>query len=164
MHNRVRMVVASFLAKDLLLSWQEGSRWFWEGLVDADLANNTMGWQWSAGSGADAVPFFRIFNPVTQSRTHDPEGVYVRQWVPEIAALPARWVHSPWEAPAGELHSAGVALGVDYPAPLVDHRTARAAALAVFRLVGEKRQEREDVQGGRPGSGSPPQASGGHDV
>ncbi len=99
MHNRVRMVVASFLVKNLLLPWQQGARWFWDTLVDADLANNTLGWQWTAGCGADAAPFFRVFNPVSQGEKFDPDGHYVRRWVPELARLPAAWIHRPWEAP-----------------------------------------------------------------
>ncbi len=117
MHNRVRMVVASFLVKNLLLPWQEGARWFWDTLVDADLANNTLGWQWTAGCGADAAPFFRIFNPVSQGEKFDPEGSYVRRWVPELARLPAAWIHQPWEAPPAVLAAAGVELGRTYPRP-----------------------------------------------
>lgn len=132
MHNRVRMVVASFLVKDLLLSWREGAAWFWDTLVDADLANNTLGWQWTAGCGADAAPYFRIFNPVSQGEKFDPAGDYVRRWVPELAALPAAWIHRPWEAPAEVLRAACVTLGENYPRPIVDHATARAAALAAL--------------------------------
>jgi deoxyribodipyrimidine photo-lyase len=129
MHNRVRMIVASFLVKHLLLPWQEGARWFWDTLVDADLANNTLGWQWTAGCGADAAPYFRIFNPVLQGKKYDPEGAYVRRWVPELAELPDRWLHAPWEASAAVLSEAGVALGRSYPKPMVDHKTARKRAL-----------------------------------
>ena len=100
MHNRVRMVVASFLVKDLLIPWQEGAAWFWDTLVDADLANNTLGWQWTAGCGADAAPYFRIFNPVSQGEKFDPNGDYVRRWIPELNKLPSEWIHKPWEAPA----------------------------------------------------------------
>lgn len=135
MHNRVRLLVASFLTKDLLLPWQEGARWFWDTLVDADLANNTMGWQWSAGSGADAQPFFRIFNPTTQGARYDPGGAYVRRWVPELARVPIRYLHRPWTAPAAVLAEAGVHLGDTYPIPLVDHQAARARALAAFATV-----------------------------
>ena len=131
-HNRVRMVVASFLVKDLLVPWQHGARFFWERLVDADLANNTLGWQWVAGSGADAAPFFRIFNPVLQGRRYDPAGAYVRRWVPEVAGLPDRFVHDPWRAPDDVLARAGVRLGETYPGPLVDHGQARRRALAAF--------------------------------
>jgi deoxyribodipyrimidine photo-lyase len=135
MHNRVRMLAASFLTKHLLLPWQEGSRWFWDTLVDADLANNTMGWQWTAGSGADAQPFFRVFNPVTQGERFDPEGAYVRRWVPELAGLPDRYLHRPWEAPEGVLAEAGVALGETYPRPVVDHAEARRRALDAFAAL-----------------------------
>jgi deoxyribodipyrimidine photo-lyase len=132
MHNRVRMVVASFLVKHLLLPWQDGARWFWDTLVDADLASNTLGWQWTAGCGADAAPFFRIFNPVSQGEKFDPEGNYVRTWVPELGRLPARWIHQPWTAPAAELRDLGVVLGKTYPRPMVEHATARADALAAY--------------------------------
>jgi len=126
MHNRVRMVVASFLTKHLLLPWQDGARWFWDTLVDADLANNSASWQWVAGCGADAAPYFRVFNPVLQGRKFDPRGAYVRRWVPELAGLSDRAVHAPWdggETPAG------------YPAPIVDHGFARRRALAAFEEV-----------------------------
>jgi deoxyribodipyrimidine photo-lyase len=132
MHNRVRMVAASFLVKDLLVPWQHGARFFWERLVDADLANNTLGWQWVAGSGADAAPFFRIFNPVLQGQRYDPDGAYVRRWVPEIAGLPDRFIHAPWRAPGDTLAQAGVHLGETYPLPLVEHGEARRRALAAF--------------------------------
>lgn len=135
MHNRVRMIAASFLTKDLLIPWQEGARWFWETLVDADLANNTLGWQWTAGCGADAAPYFRVFNPVSQGERYDPEGAYVRRWVPEIAALPDRYVHRPWEAPEEVLEGAGVRLGMIYPKPMVDHGEARGAALAAYGRI-----------------------------
>jgi deoxyribodipyrimidine photo-lyase len=134
MHNRVRMIVASFLVKHLRLPWTEGARWFWDTLVDADLASNTMGWQWSAGCGADAAPYFRIFAPVTQGRKFDPDGSYVRRWVPELAKVPAPAIHALWENPT-ELAAAGVQLGRDYPEPIVDHATARAEALAAFRQL-----------------------------
>ena len=137
MHNRVRMIVASFLTKDLLIPWQDGARWFWDTLCGADLANNTMGWQWAAGCGADAQPFFRIFNPVSQGKTHDPDGAYVRQWVPELADLPDKWIHTPWEAPADELAKAGVELGQTYPHPMVNHKEARDRALEAKRSTSE---------------------------
>ncbi len=124
MHNRVRMIVASFLVKDLLLPWQEGARWFWDTLVDADLANNTLGWQWTAGCGADAAPYFRVFNPVLQGDKFDPKGVYVRRWIPELADIPDTHIHKPWEA--------GVELKGQYPAPMVDHGQARQRALAAL--------------------------------
>ncbi|MDF3058899.1 MAG: deoxyribodipyrimidine photolyase, partial [Rariglobus sp.] len=133
MHNRVRMVTASFLVKHLRLRWQEGAAWFWDTLVDADLANNTLGWQWSAGCGADAAPYFRIFAPVTQGEKFDADGAYVRRWVPEIAKLPDKFLHAPWTAPAGVLAQAGVTLGGNYPGPIVDHTTARAQALEAFK-------------------------------
>ena len=135
MHNRVRMVAASFLIKHLLVRWQEGARHFWETLVDADLADNTLGWQWCAGSGADAAPYFRIFNPVIQGRRFDPDGAYIRRWVPEIARLPSRFIHAPWLAATDVLVRAGVALGRTYPPPVVDHGWARARALAAFNEI-----------------------------
>jgi deoxyribodipyrimidine photo-lyase len=135
MHNRVRMVVASFLVKNLLLPWPQGARWFWDTLVDADLANNTLGWQWTAGCGADAAPFFRIFNPVSQGEKFDPEGAYVRRWVPELARLPAAWVHRPWEAPPGVLTAAGIELGHTYPRPLVSLGVTRELALEAYRRI-----------------------------
>ena len=135
MHNRVRMIVASFLTKDLLLPWQDGARHFREHLADADLANNTFGWQWVAGSGADAAPYFRVFNPTLQGQKHDPRGAYVRAWVPELAGLPDAWIHRPWEASAGVLAQAGVTLGETYPAPIVDHPWARQRALAAYGAI-----------------------------
>jgi len=135
MHNRVRMVVASFLVKHLLIGWQEGAAWFWDTLVDADLANNTLGWQWVSGCGADAAPYFRIFNPVIQGEKFDTEGVYVRRWVPELAGLPDRWIHKPWKAPASILTKAGVGIGTTYPAPIIDHDEARERALAALRTI-----------------------------
>jgi deoxyribodipyrimidine photo-lyase len=135
MHNRVRMIVASFLVKHLRISWQEGAAWFWDTLVDADLANNTLGWQWSAGCGADAAPYFRIFNPILQGGKFDANGDYVRRWVPELAKMPAGFIHRPWEAPMDVLAGAGVRLGSDYPHPIVDHGEARAAALAALKTI-----------------------------
>jgi deoxyribodipyrimidine photo-lyase len=132
MHNRVRMIVGSFLVKDLLLPWTEGAKWFWDTLVDADLASNTLGWQWLSGCGADAAPYFRIFNPVTQATRFDPDGTYVREWVPELAKLPSNWIHQPWAAPPGALVDAGVTLGASYPQRLVDHSLARTGALAAL--------------------------------
>lgn len=143
MHNRVRMVVASFLVKHLRLSWTHGAAWFWDTLVDADLANNTLGWQWSAGCGADAAPYFRIFAPVTQGERFDAAGDYVRRWVPELAKLPAKWIHQPWEAPMDVLADAGVTLGGNYPLPMVDHATARAEALAAFKSLRGQVVERD---------------------
>jgi len=135
MHNRTRMLAGSFLVKDLLLPWQTGAAWFWDTLVDADLANNSLGWQWVAGCGADAAPYFRVFNPVTQGRRFDPDGAYVRRWAPEIGGLPAEHVQAPWLAPAGALDAAGVALGETWPAPIVDHGEARLRALAAYEMV-----------------------------
>lgn len=132
MHNRVRMIAASFLIKHLLIPWQRGEAWFWDTLVDADLANNAASWQWVAGSGADAAPYFRIFNPVRQSQTFDPEGRYVHAFVPELRGLPPPHVHAPWMAPVGILSGAGVVLGETYPHPVIDHRLARERALAAF--------------------------------
>jgi deoxyribodipyrimidine photo-lyase len=137
MHNRVRMVVASFLVKHLLVPWQEGARWFWDTLVDGDLANNTLGWQWCAGCGADAAPYFRIFNPVLQGRKFDPDGGYVRRWVPEIAGLADKHLHEPWAAKATDLAECCIRLGRDYAEPIVDHAEARTRALKAYdRLRG----------------------------
>jgi deoxyribodipyrimidine photo-lyase len=132
MHNRVRMVAASFLVKHLRQPWLCGAEWFWDTLVDADLASNTLGWQWTAGCGADAAPYFRIFNPVLQGEKFDPEGAYVRRWVPELAKIPKAFLHRPWEAPAHILSKAGVELGETYPRPLVNHAQARDEALAAL--------------------------------
>ncbi len=147
MHNRVRMIVGSFLVKDLLIPWQEGARWFWDTLVDADLANNTMGWQWIGGCGADASPYFRVYNPVGQGERHDPDGDYVRQWVPELRRLPAAWVHKPHAAPAEVLRRAGVTLGQNYPEPVVDHARARIHALHAYEAV--RQQARLDKAKGK---------------
>jgi len=133
MHNRARMVSASFLCKDLLVDWRLGQDHFLRHLVDGDIASNNGGWQWAAGTGTDAQPYFRIFNPVTQGEKFDPQGRYVRHYVPELAAVPDRWVHHPWDMPAAVARDAGVVVGEDYPAPIVDHADARRAALAFFR-------------------------------
>lgn len=135
MHNRVRMIVGSFLTKNLLIPWQEGAAWFWDTLVDADLASNTLGWQWAAGSGADAAPYFRIFNPVLQSQKFDAGGAYLRHWVPELTALPDKALHAPWDAAAPTLRQAGIALGQDYPRPLVDLKASRQRALDAYEKV-----------------------------
>ena len=135
MHNRVRMVVASFLVKHLRLNWTHGAAWFWDTLVDADLASNTLGWQWSAGCGADAAPYFRVVAPVLQGTRFDGDGDYVRRWVPELAKLPAEHIHAPWEAPAAVLARAGVELGKNYPGPIVNHAKARDEALAAFKAL-----------------------------
>jgi deoxyribodipyrimidine photo-lyase len=131
MHNRVRMLVASFLTKNLRQHWLEGARWFWETLVDADLANNTQGWQWTAGSGADAAPYFRIFNPVTQGKRFDPNGDYVRRWVPELKRVSRKLVHEPWL-------DSDVLKKTKYPAPLVDLGQSRTVALAAFQKMRRK--------------------------
>jgi deoxyribodipyrimidine photo-lyase len=135
MHNRVRMIVASFLVKDLLISWVDGARWFWDTLVDADLASNTLGWQWAAGCGADAAPYFRIFNPLLQGAKFDPNGDYVRRWVPELARLPGAAIHAPWNAASELLLESDVRLGANYPNRLVDHESARRAALEALATL-----------------------------
>ena len=137
MHNRVRMIVASFLVKHLLLPWQSGAAWFWDTLVDADIANNTLGWQWTAGCGADAAPFFRIFNPVLQAERDDPARIYIRRWLPELTSLPDKWIHRPWEAPVEVLAQAGVTLGHTYPRPIVELPASRDAALAAYATIRE---------------------------
>ena len=135
MHNRSRMIVGSFLVKNLRIDWRAGERWFWDCLVDADLANNAASWQWVAGCGADAAPYFRIFNPVTQGHKFDPEGSYVRKFIPEIAALPDKYLFSPWQAPQAILEAAHLKLGDDYPLPLVDLKTSRELALEAFQAL-----------------------------
>jgi deoxyribodipyrimidine photo-lyase len=135
MHNRVRMIAASFLVKDLLLPWGLGARWFWDTLVDADLASNSASWQWVAGCGADAAPFFRVFNPALQGAKFDADGAYVRRWVPELRGLPTARLHAPWLARPIELAAAGVELGRSYPPPLVDHAFARQRALRAFQEI-----------------------------
>jgi deoxyribodipyrimidine photo-lyase len=135
MHNRVRMIVGSYLVKNLRLHWHHGERWFWDTLVDADLANNSASWQWIAGCGADAAPYFRIFNPVTQGQKFDPQGHYIRQYIPEIAGLPNKYLFSPWEAPAEVLQAAGVKLDSTYPSPIVNLKQSREAALEAFKSL-----------------------------
>jgi deoxyribodipyrimidine photo-lyase len=135
MHNRARMIAASFLTKDLLIDWRCGEAHFMAHLVDGDVASNNGGWQWSASTGTDPQPYFRIFNPVSQGRRFDPRGAYVRRWVPELARVPAGHVHAPWEMPADVAAESGVRIGIDYPAPIVDHPVARARALAVYGAV-----------------------------
>ncbi len=132
MHNRARMVVGSFLVKHLRISWRHGERWFWDTLLDADLASNSMNWQWVAGTGIDAAPFFRIFNPMTQGEKFDPDGSYVRQYVPELAKMPKKYIHQPWKAPKDILKNANVTLGQTYPQPIVDHSTARESTLSAL--------------------------------
>ena len=135
MHNRVRMITASFLIKHLLVDWREGERWFWDTLVDGDLAVNAQSWQWVAGSGVDSQPFHRVFNPVTQSEKFDPAGRYIRRWVPELAALPDKGLHAPWEASPDQLAKAGIKLGQTYPHPIVGLNEGRDRALAAFRAT-----------------------------
>lgn len=132
MHNRIRMVVGSFLVKNLQIDWRWGAAWFWDTLVDADLANNSASWQWVAGSGADAAPYFRIFNPITQGKKFDAKGAYTRRFVPELSKLPERWLFAPWQAPQEVLDRAGVVLGRTYPAPIVDLKRSRQEALQAF--------------------------------
>jgi deoxyribodipyrimidine photo-lyase len=126
------MIVSSLLVKHLLHNWHEGAKWFWDTLVDADLASNTLGWQWSGGCGADAAPYFRVFNPIIQGQKFDPEGDYVRRYVPELKKLPAKYIHTPWEAPSGILEYAGIEMGKDYPAPIIEHKKGRERALAAL--------------------------------
>ena len=135
MHNRIRMIVGSFLVKNLRLHWHHGERWFWETLVDADLANNSASWQWIAGCGADAAPYFRIFNPVTQGNKFDPNGSYVRRFIPEIASLPDKYLFSPWETPDHILQESGIELGTTYPNPIVDLKQSRDEAMAAFQSL-----------------------------
>ena len=135
MHNRVRMIAASFLAKNLCIPWQLGAKWFWDCLLDADLANNSASWQWVAGSGSDAAPYFRVFNPVLQGQKFDPDGDYIRRYIPELAALPTEYLAHPWTAPASVLASAGIQLGITYPEPCLDLEKTRASALAAFQRM-----------------------------
>ena len=127
MHNRVRMIVGSFLVKDLLLPWQEGAAWFWDTLVDADLANNSASWQWVAGCGFDAAPFFRIFNPTLQGEKFDPEGLYIKRWIPELAVVPPALIHTPWKV--------SVDLQLHYPSPIVNHEQSRKRALEELKKL-----------------------------
>ena len=138
MHNRVRMITASFLIKHLNISWQEGAQWFWDTLVDADLASNTQGWQWVAGCGADASPYFRIFNPITQGEKFDKTGQYIKKWCPELKNLPLEFLNKPWEAPSEVLNKSKVVLGENYPHPIVDHKTARQKALWNYEWLQKK--------------------------
>jgi len=135
MHNRVRMVAASFLTKHCLIHWNEGMNWFWDTLVDADIANNTASWQWATGCGADAAPYFRIFNPILQGEKFDKEGKYIKKWLPELSKLPTKFINKPWEADIATLDQAGVTLGVDYPLPVVDHKEARERALSSYQSI-----------------------------
>jgi deoxyribodipyrimidine photo-lyase len=135
MHNRARMIAASFLTKDLLFDWRRGEAHFMAHLVDGDVASNNGGWQWSASTGTDPQPYFRIFNPVSQGRRFDPDGDYVRRWVPELAGLPSAHIHAPWAMPADVVDASGVRVGIDYPVPIVDHAEARARALAAYEAA-----------------------------
>jgi deoxyribodipyrimidine photo-lyase len=134
MHNRARMVVASFLTKDLLIDWRWGERFFMQMLVDGDLASNNGGWQWAAGTGTDAQPYFRIFNPTSQGQKFDPQGTYIRRYLPELASVADRYIHAPWTMPADEQRRVGVTIGLEYPAPIVDHAVQRERALAIYRM------------------------------
>ena len=138
MHNRVRMICASYLVKHLLIPWQAGEAWFWDCLCDADEAANGASWQWVAGCGADAAPYFRIFNPVLQGRKFDPDGAYIRRFVPELAKLPLAVLHAPWEADSALLAAAGVRLGASYPHPLITPEAGRARALAAYSQMKEE--------------------------
>ncbi len=135
MHNRVRMVVGSFLVKNLLIDWRCGAKWFEDCLFDADLANNSASWQWVAGCGADAAPYFRIFNPITQGEKFDPDGEYIRQYVPELKNLPNKYLFSPWQAPKNILETSGIILGKSYPEPIVDIKLSRELALDSFKQI-----------------------------
>lgn len=160
MHNRARMIVASFLVKDLLVDWRWGERFFLEHLVDADPAANNGGWQWTAGTGTDAAPYFRIFNPILQGKRYDPEGAYVRRWVPELGRVPERYVHAPWEMPAELQRQAGCVIGVDYPAPIVDHAWARERTLEAFAQAKERtRRGTGTAETGSPGAVDVPDLS-----
>lgn len=139
-HNRVRMVVGSFLVKHLWQPWTDGEEWFWEKLVDADLASNSLNWQWVTGCGHDAMPFFRVFNPIIQSKKFDKDGTYIRRFVPELTKLPAKWIHTPWLAPEEVLRSAGIALGKTYPRPIVDHEEARGRVLQTFKKISVRKK------------------------
>jgi deoxyribodipyrimidine photo-lyase len=131
--NRARMVVASFLTKDLLVDWRWGERWFMQNLIDGDPAANNGGWQWTAGVGTDAAPYFRIFNPTRQAERFDPQGIYVRRWVPELHRVPDEHIHEPWRMPSSLQQAVGCGIGSDYPAPVVDHRRSRRAVLDAYR-------------------------------
>ena len=133
MHNRARMIAASFLVKDLLIDWRWGERWFMQQLVDGDPAANNGGWQWTAGVGTDAAPYFRVFNPVLQGQRFDPAGAYVRRWVPELENVPSKFIHQPWEMPADVQHASGCIIGQDYPTPIVNHVEARGRVLSAYR-------------------------------
>ncbi|PPR77957.1 MAG: Deoxyribodipyrimidine photo-lyase, partial [Alphaproteobacteria bacterium MarineAlpha2_Bin1] len=135
MHNRVRMIVGSFLVKNLLIDWRKGEKWFWDCLLDADLANNSASWQWVAGSGADAAPYFRIFNPILQAKKFDPDGEYIKKFIPELRGLPKKYIFSPWEAPDYILDKSKIVLGNNYPKPIVDIKLSRNRALDLFKQI-----------------------------
>lgn len=135
MHNRLRMIVASFLVKNLLIDWRRGERWFWDCLLDADSASNGASWQWAAGCGADAAPYFRIFNPVLQAKKFDPDGNFIRRFVPELSKMPDKYLYTPWEAPPEVMKTAGITLGLDYPHPIVDLKESRDRALAANESI-----------------------------
>jgi deoxyribodipyrimidine photo-lyase len=145
MHNRARMITASFLVKDLLINWQEGESWFMQNLLDGDPATNNGGWQWTAGVGTDAAPYFRIFNPVLQSQKFDPDGAYIREWVPELANVPAKFIHQPWLMSESTQKTAKCIIGRDYPNPIVDHKLIKNRTLAAYR-TGEAHQVMEACQ------------------
>jgi len=136
------MIVGSFLVKDLLLSWRHGAEWFADTLVDADAANNTLGWQWVGGCGPDAAPYFRVFNPVLQSKRFDPDGIYIKRWVPELASLQGNALHAPWTASSAELEVAGITLGKEYPQPVVEHAGARERALMAYATMKSARSRK----------------------
>jgi deoxyribodipyrimidine photo-lyase len=133
MHNRARIITASFLVKDLLIDWRRGERYFMQRLLDGDPASNNGGWQWTAGTGTDAAPYFRIFNPVLQGKKFDPHGAFIRRWVPELSSIPDDFIHTPWAMPDDVQHQTGCRIGKNYPAPIVDHATARQYALVEYR-------------------------------
>ena len=134
MHNRARMIVASFLVKDLLIDWRWGERWFMQHLVDGDLAVNNGGWQWTAGTGTDAAPYFRIFNPILQGKKFDPQGRFIRKWIPELNPIPLKFIHTPWELPAEDQKKIGCIIGKDYPVPIIEHSFARQRTLVAYKL------------------------------
>jgi deoxyribodipyrimidine photo-lyase len=145
MHNRVRMITASFLIKDLLIDWRDGMDWFWDTLVDADLGANTASWQWVAGCGADAAPYYRIFNPTLQGLKFDPKGAYIKEFVPELANLDVAYIHEPWKAPTSVLKEANIWLGETYPVPIVDHGKARLRALQALKSLKNGNQQPSEI-------------------